>query len=215
MANPSVAELQHSEKYKFVFRLHHNQIKEFVKQRLSEGGKIVFLFMVYQLLMTLTGLFFFTRAMLKAFNGFWEPLGFSLAALVFSFTLLIVIHELLHAFALKLTGAPVINFGAYFKKFIFYAEADRHVLNGKQFTLVALTPLFVVQFVTAIALFFCINHPFAYFIIMVMSIHSLFCAGDIGLFSVFYEFDEDTLFIFDVKEERCSCFYEKVQPKTD
>ena len=105
MSNPSIYELQKSGNYELIGQLHHDEIKEFVLQQLSEGGKLVFSFMIYQFLMILLGLFFFTRSIVKAFNGYFEQLYFSLAALVFCFTFLIVIHELLHAAALKFTGA--------------------------------------------------------------------------------------------------------------
>jgi hypothetical protein len=117
----------------------------------------------------------------------------------------------LHGLALKITGAKKLSFGAYWKKFIFYAEADRHVLNHKQFELVALTPLFIVKLVTFIGLVFFINHPAFYFFIFTMSAHSLFCAGDIGLLSIFYRNKDDEIYTFDVKVEKKSYYFKKIR----
>ena len=167
--------------------------------------------MIYQFLMILLGIFFFARSIVKAFNGFFEPLYFSLAALVFCFTILIVIHELLHAVALKFTGAKKINFGGYLRKFIFYAEADQHVLNRKQFAFVALAPLTVVKIISLAGVFLCFNHPATYFFIFLMSAHSLFCAGDIGLLTLFYREKKTEIFTFDVKAEKTSYYYQQLR----
>jgi hypothetical protein len=214
MENPSIEELRNSEKYELIAQLNHRQIKEFVIHQLTENGKIIKVYMIYQVLMILIGIFFFTRSIVLAFQSSFDPLYYTIAAVVFSFSVLIVIHELLHGMALKITGAPKVNFGGYLKKFIFYAEADRFVINRKQFSFIALTPLFAVKLITLIGIILLFNHPGFYFLIFVMSAHSLFCAGDIGLLSVFYKNKTDEIFTFDVKAEKTSYFY-KVRRDTD
>jgi hypothetical protein len=111
--------------------------------------------------------------------------------------------------AIKLTGAPKVNFGAYFKKFIFYAEADQFVLNRRQFAFIALTPLVFIQIFTALALLFFKGSPAFYFPVVVMSAHSLFCAGDIALLSVFYQNPELEMYTFDVKAQKTSYYYQE------
>ena len=206
MANPTIEELQNEEKFELVVKLNHVQIKKFVIEQLTKKSRIVFVYMIYQILMMLTGIFFLTLSITTAFQGDFHPLFFTFAALVFSFSFLVIIHEGIHGIALKLTGAKTIRFGAYLKKFIFYAEANRHVLNRKQFTLLALAPLLVVQIVTFAGIGLYWNQSFVYFWIITMSTHSLFCTGDIGLLSVFYS-SENELYTFDVNEEKRSYFY--------
>jgi len=210
MENPGIDELQNGQKYELIAKLDHQQIKKFVINQLTKGGKVVRVYMIYQGIMILMGIFFLTMSIVIAIQGNLQPLLFSGAALVFSFSLLIIIHELLHALALKITGARKINFGAYLKKFIFYAEADRHVLNRKQFAFIALTPLVVVKLVTLAGILLFIPTAGIYFFIFVMSAHSLFCAGDIGLLSIFYHEKDDEILTFDVKEEKTSYYYRKV-----
>ncbi|WP_372950048.1 DUF3267 domain-containing protein [Mariniphaga sp.] len=209
MTNPTIEELQNSENYELVAELEHRQIKEFVIDQITTESKLIKGFMIYQGIMILVGLFFATRPIVLTMRGNSEPLFYLLGAIVFTFTLLIIIHELLHLLALKITGAPKITIGGYLKKFIFYAEADRHVLNRKQFALVALTPLVVVKAVTLIAIILTIGEPAFYFWMFVMSAHSLFCAGDIGLLSFFDRFPNSKVFTFDVKEEKRSYFFRK------
>jgi len=209
MQNPTIEELRTSDKYKLVAQLNHLQIKEFVINQLAENGKIIKAYMIYQVVMILIGIYFFTRSIVLAFQGSAVQLYYSLAALVFSFSLLIVIHELLHGIALKLSGAEKVTFGGYLNKFIFYAEADQFVINRKQFAFIALTPLFTVKLITIICLILFFNQPVFYFLIFVMSAHSLFCAGDIALLSVFYKTKNTEVFTFDVKAEKTSYYYQK------
>ena len=172
-------------------------------------------FMFYQIAMILFGLFFITRAIVLTFKHYNQPLIISVVALLFCFTLLVVIHELLHGAAMKFTGAPKINFGGYLRKFIFYAEADRHVLNRKQFAFVALVPLITVQIITLVGIGLSFQQPWVYFWIIVMSTHSLFCAGDIGLLSLFYGEKDEKIFTYDVREEKKSYFYRKIKDRRE
>ncbi|NCB06971.1 MAG: DUF3267 domain-containing protein [Bacteroidia bacterium] len=210
MPNPTIDELQNSVKYELIDKLSHPQIREFVMNQLTRNGRIVRIFMIYQVLMILTGIFFLSRSVVLAFYGNFLPLFYSVAALFFSFSLLIVVHELLHGLALKLTGARRVNFGGYLRKFIFYAEADRHVLNRKQFALVALTPLAVVKFICLAGIFVFFSQPGSLFFILTMSTHSLFCAGDIGLLSLFCQSRGNEIYTFDVKAEKTSYYYRKI-----
>jgi hypothetical protein len=210
MTNPTIDELRNSGEYELMAQLNHQQIKEFVIEQLTESSKIIKIYMIYQVLMIMIGMFFFTRSIVLAFKDYSMPLFYSLAALVFCFSVLIVIHELLHGIALKLSGAPKISFGGYLKKFVFYAEADQFVINRKQFAFIALTPLFAVKLITLIGIIFLFNQPVLYFLIFIMSSHSLFCAGDIGLYSVFLKLKNVEVFTFDVKAEKTSYFYRRI-----
>jgi len=210
MTNPTINELRNPENFELIAQVNHHQIKEFVIERLTSEGKIIRIYMYYQILMIVVGMFFFTRSIVFAFKGDLVPLFYSMAALVFCFSALIVFHELLHGIALKLAGAKRIVFGGYLKKFVFYAEADRFVINRRQFLFIALTPLFVVKLVTLTGIIIFFSHPILYALIFVMSAHSLFCAGDIGLLSVFFQNRENEIYTFDVKEEKTSYFFRKI-----
>lgn len=209
MQNPTIDELRSGDGYELEAELDHRKIREFVIGQLSSGHKMIPFYMVYQAAMMLAGIFFITRSLVLLIRGYSSPVIFLFLALVFSFSVLVVIHELLHGLALKLTGAGKVIFGGDLKKFIFYAAADRHVLNRKQFSVVALTPLLVVQGVTLVACLLTAGQPSFYFWITVMSAHSLFCAGDILLLSFFCRFPEEEVYTFDIKAEKKSYFYRK------
>ncbi len=209
MANPTISELQNSEDFELIAELDHSQIKEFVIDRLTTNSALTRFYMYYQTFMILLGIFTLTRAIVFAFRGTSEPLWFALGALVFSFTFMIPVHELLHGLSIKFTGAQKVNYGAYLRKFIFYAEADRHVMNRRQFTLVALAPLVTVQVLTLVADLVLWNSVWLYSVTTLMSVHSLFCAGDIGLLSIFYAEKDREVFTFDIKSEKKSYYYRR------
>ena len=137
----------------------------------------------YQFGMVILGLAFAVLGIIRFFRGENRNLTFILYSLFFSFTLLIPIHELLHGLSLKIVGAPRVTYGANLKKFVFYAEADHFVLNRKKFNLVALAPLVVIKIVSLAGIIIFFSHPAACFFVLLMCLHSLFCAGDIGLLS--------------------------------
>lgn len=209
MNNPTIKELQDEEQFELIAQLNHKQIKEFVIQQLQSSGKLVRIYMVYQLVMVLIGMFFLAWSIVSAFQNYFEPLYYTIAAMIFCFSALIIIHELLHGAALKLLGARNINFGVYFKKFIFYAEADQFVMNRKQFTLVALAPFVTIKLITLIGILLSIQQPILFLFIIVMSAHSLFCAGDIGLLSIFYRYGESKIYTYDIKAEKTSYYFRR------
>lgn len=210
MTNPTIKDLENKEQFELIAELDHKQIKEFVISRLTAGGWVVKWFMIYQVLMLVIGSFIITRSVIFAFENNLTPLWYIIAALIFCLTLLIVIHELLHGIAIKFTGAMKVNYGAYFKKFVFYAEADQHVLNKRQFTFIALAPLVVIKVITVCGIVLFFQHPAVYFLTFVMCAHSLFCAGDIGLLSLFFKNNDDDIFTFDVKTEKKSYYFKRI-----
>ncbi len=209
MANPTIEELQNEEQFELIAELDHKEIKEFVLNQLTMGGLLVKLYMIYQIVMLVLGLALVIWAVIQASKNYAQPLYSVLAALLFCFSLLIVLHELLHGLALKITGAPKVNYGAYLKKFIFYAEADRHVLNKKQFSVIALAPLVVVKFITLLGIILFYPHPMVFFFAIIMSAHSLFCAGDIGLLTLFYQDKNTETFTYDVKNKKKSYYFKR------
>jgi len=209
--NPSIEELREKEDFELIAELSHHQIKDFVKNHITEESRIIRYYMVYQILMVLTGLYFIIRSIFLAFTGIVQPIIFSASGLAFTLTLLVIIHELLHGFALKITGAKRIAFGGFIRKFIFYAEADRHVMNRKQFAFVALTPFVVIKLITLAGIIILYNQPALYFPMVVMTAHSLFCAGDIVLLSYFYRFPGCEIFSYDERSEKKSYFYKRTK----
>lgn len=207
--NPDINTLQDTTQFELIAELHHQNIKEFVIDQTLKGGSLVKFYMIYQLVMIPLGSAIFTYSVFLAFKQNPQPFYYCIASLVFCFTILVVIHELLHGIAIKLTGAPKVSYGANIKKFIFYAEADKYVMNRNQFAFIALTPLVTVKLITLIGILLYFNHPAVFALSIIMCAHSLFCAGDISLLSVFFGDKDFETYTFDVRSEKKSYYYRK------
>ena len=98
----------------------------------------------------ITGLLAFAIGGFSAFKLFFTNretvyLWWLLAGIIFTFSILIALHELIHAAAYRLVGEKKLSFGMNLRKFMFYVQADGQVLSFKQFQIVALAPAILVS----------------------------------------------------------------------
>lgn len=199
--------LQNDSQFELLAEVNHQELKEFIVEQISEEKFIIRIYAGYQILMMLIFTFFLTRAIIFAIQLHFEALSGIGLAFLFSFSALIVIHELLHAAAYLLTGARKISFGVILKKFIFYALADRQVISKRAFHIVALAPLAVVKLCCLLVLFLIGNSLFFYFALTIMCLHSLFCAGDIAMLAFYNLHRGKEIYNFDNRSEGKTYFY--------
>lgn len=204
-------DLQNNNEFELLAEVSHQKLREFVVEQIVEEKHIIRIYSVYQIVMVLLFTYLFTRSIVLAVKGYSEYLIAVGAALLFSFTLLIVIHELLHALAYLLTGARRVSFGLILKKFIFYALADRQVVASKAFHAVALAPFIVVKLITLVGFIPFYNNPPMYFFLSVMCLHSLFCAGDIAMLAFYNLHRGKEIYNFDNRSEGKTYFYTRIK----
>lgn len=202
-------DLQNENEFELLTEVSHQNLKEFVISQITEEKRIISIYSGYQLLMVLLFFFFFSRSVVLAIKGSTEMFVSFILAIVFSLTILIIIHELLHALAYLVTGARRISFGAVWKKFIFYALADRQVISPGSFRVVALAPFVLIKMICFIGIAIFYNEHFMYFFIAVMCLHSLFCAGDIAMLAFYRIHNEKEIYNFDDKAEGKTYFYRR------
>ena len=190
--------------------IEHSNLKPFLRREIIGNQGWGLIAKMYQGI----GLLLVGFALIKAFAPYMtrrdtaslEGLGMGV---LFSFTVLIVLHELLHAIAYLLVGAKKLSFGMNLRKFMFYVQADKKVLNYKQFMFVALAPAVVVGFVSLAGAIFFYGQPLYYFFMILFGLHGLFCGGDFGLLCFFENQKDDEIYTFDVKKEGKTYFYKK------
>ena len=205
-------DLKNSDEFELLTEVTHSNLKEFVIEQIAEEKFIIRIYSVYQVVMMLIFTYLFTRGIVLGIKGFYETLTGIGIAVLFSFSALIVIHELLHAGAYLFRGAGRISFCFIPKKFIFYALADQQVIESKDFHFVALAPFVTVKLVCLAGLILFFQHPILmYFFVGVMCLHSLFCAGDVAMLA-FYKLNSDKeIFNYDSKTEGKTYFYTRKQ----
>jgi len=209
---PTIEQLHAGGRFELLATVSHTRIKDFVLSQIMEDRRFVPYYMVYQTVLFLAAIFFFTRSVVLALRGDSAYVLITVGAVLFSLTVLVLIHELLHGLVLKLAGAPKVTFGMVPGRFIFYAEADRFVLSRNPFLWVAFTPLVAVQVVTLLLVIFWYGQPMVYFPLMVMCIHSFFCAGDVALVTLFYRFPGLEVYTYDNREEKTSYYFVEKTP---
>ena len=148
----SPEDLKDESKFELLTEVSHQKLREFVVAQITEEKHIIRTYSIYQVVMILIFTFLLTRGIVLSIKGHSETMISIVLAVVFSFSALIVIHELLHALAYLLTGARRISFGIIPRKFIFYALADRQVIAKRAFHIVALTPFIVVKLICLIGI---------------------------------------------------------------
>lgn len=204
-------ELISSNEYEQIIALKHSEIKTFIVTEVEKQSIWARIANMYQI----TGLLAFVLGLFKAFMPFFTKresiyLIWLVLGLVFTFTVLIIMHELIHALAYRYVGARNLSFGMNIRKFMFYVQADKQVLNYKQFKIVALAPVVTVAIVSILGMIIFYNHAAFYFFIPLFAFHSMFCGGDFGLLCIFANRADKEILTFDIKSEEKTYFYAKI-----
>jgi len=207
MKSYSVKELNESPDFELIKVVDHGQIKSFIWEQIDEPTPLIRYYGIYQMAMLGVYLGIFGVCVKQAIGGDVVPLFWFIAALGFSFTFLIVIHELLHAAAYRVNGIKKLSFGAIWRKFVFYVAADRQVVGPRVFKRVALAPFVWVNVLSVIPGILCWVHPCAFFFFSIMCIHSLFCAGDMAMLAFCSRTPDKLIFHYDDLAEGKTFFY--------
>lgn len=208
-------DLQDETEFELLTEVSHQHLKEFIIRQITLEKSIIRVYSVFQGLMILLFFFLFTRGIVYYFKGLsaQQITGIGLAIL-FSFTFLVVVHELLHAVAYLLTGSRRISFGMIWRKFVFYALADRQVIARSAFRLVALTPFVAINIVCVAGFLFNSNVTLNYFFLGVMALHSLFCAGDIAMLAFYNLYPGEEIYNYDDRSKGKTYFYRRKKTQT-
>lgn len=200
-------DLQNDNCFELLAEVSHQNLREFVVAQIKVEKHIIRYYSAYQVIMLTLFVFFLTRSILFSMKGFSEPLISIVFAVLFTFSVLIIFHEFLHALAYLLAGSRRISFGFVLRKFVFYALADRQVVASKAFHFVALTPFVVVKLICLALLLSTDNNQVFYFFLTVMCLHSLFCAGDMAMLAFYNLHRGKEIYNFDNRSEGKTYFY--------
>lgn len=198
--------------FELIEEVSYSNLKAFVIKEIGYKSKLIRWYSITQvvaiLILLFVGCFYLFEFI---FNSHYktELITFGLS-LVFSFTLLVIIHELIHAAAFLILGKRDIGFGAQWKKFLFYAESNREVLNRNEMLTVALAPFAVITILGLSLFFFFPNKPISLAGLFVFLTHFFFCGGDFAIISFFIRQKPFELFTFDDRIEKKSSYFRKI-----
>lgn len=200
-------DIRNSAEYELLAQVKHKKIKSFILEQLSPAGRLMSYYSVYQVLMVLLLLLMFGYSSVQAFLGEPQLLVAMACALLASFTLLVLLHEAIHAAAYRLCGIRNLRVGAIWRKFIFYVAADGEVVDYRSFRVVAWAPFVVIKLLCVAATVLLYPAVASWFFITVMAIHSLFCAGDMAMLAFYLKNGRSKLYSFDDLREGKTYFY--------
>ena len=208
---PSIEELFNPTEYELIEEVEYEDLKSFLLNEISQKSFIIKLYGFFQIIaiIGLIAIFSFLGFGFHSEGNFKPELTMAAFALLFSVTLLIPLHELIHAAAFLVLGKKDINFGVQLKKFIFYTESNRQVLTRREMNTVALAP-FVVVLIGGMALFLLGSSTVTSlpWLIMVLT-HFLFCGGDFAIVSFFSRYRHAEVYTFDDRELKRSYYFRK------
>ena len=204
----TVEQIMKDSRFQLLDKLHYDDIVDFATEYVRKRTRSMFfylvliiIFFILQWSAFLYGIFandMNTISLLKQF----------LYGLIISLTIVIPLHELIHALGYFLLGARKIRFGAVLKHFAFYAVADDFVANRNAFIFLALSPFVIVSLLNLAGFIFVQGYA-SYTYISVLFFHATMCAGDFALLS-YFEFHRDKeLYTFDDVGKKTSYFYYK------
>lgn len=205
----SPIDLKDEAKYQEIATLSHDDIAPFVKEQIAHRNSYTlfyFRFNVLMMFVLIVWLFFDISKNHLEMSNVLMYLGIGVLA---SFTIMIPIHELIHGITYKLVGAPKVSYGGSFKKFVFYAAADKFVIGRRNFKMVALAPFVIVTSIAILSLLF-VGPYYKWISLGIIFAHTALCGGDFGMISFFEKNREKELYTYDDIAAKISYFYEKI-----
>lgn len=209
--NPSPSQLLDQEQYKLINTVHYSEIKPFIKSLFALQSPLLKGFGIFQIISLIIPLGLLGYELIQVFfhQSSLNEVYCIFGGTLFSFSFLIIIHELIHLLGFKLLGKKQLSIGGNIKTFLFYVEAHEQVINKRQYTMIAILPFVFVLTFTLIGANIFWTAPCSLFFITVGAIHSLFCAGDIAMIVYMHHFKSET-YTYDNVKEKVTYFYQKV-----
>jgi len=202
-------DLINNPEFELIEEINYANLKSFVVKEIERRSALIVAYSIVQVVAILaaTGFLAFFAFGLIIDGNFGAELTTAGCAILFSCTLLIPIHELIHAAAFLALGKRDIGFGVQWKKYLFYAEANLQVLNRNEMIMVGLAPLAVIAIVSITIIALQISTLTSLFAAIVFTMHLLFCGGDIAIISFFVRHKHLEIYTFDNREMKKSFYY--------
>lgn len=211
--NPSPEELLNNSDYELMNEVEYSNLKPFIFNEITQKSVLIKFYGILQILALaiLIGILsFYLVGLIK--SGLFKPEMLTIGlSILFSFTLLIPVHELIHAAAFLVLGKRDIGFGVQWKKYLFYAESNRQVLNLHEMIIVALAPFLTVLIAGLCCFFFSPSKVVSLSGLVIVLLHFMFCGGDFAIISFFNRYKEFEMYTFDDRNLKRSYYFRKKQ----
>lgn len=200
---PTASELEESDEYEKLQDLDHDEMVPFLLENLKNRNPVNGAFKHGTMLLIALILF--------VWIGRWNTTYFFVglgAGILFTFTVGLILHELLHMLVYKLLGAKKTKLKPLWDQGAVAAVADHFVVSEKEFYWLAFTPFVVLTSAGLVALFMTTGWIF-YGVSIFLVIHATACIGDFSLAGYMYEHRKEGIYTYDDVENDRSFFYKR------
>lgn len=198
---PTVEELEKLDRYQKIQDLDHQEMVPFLLENIKERNPVTGFFKHGTMLLIAVVLF--------AWIGRWNTSDFLwglIAGIAFTFTIGLVLHEMLHLLVYKLMGAKETKLITLWDQGAVVAVANHFVVSNREFYWLAFTP-FAVLTAAGLAGLFWANGWILYAISFFIIFHATACIGDFSLAGFMYKHRKEGVYTFDDADEQKSYFY--------
>ena len=192
--------------FQLLDKLHYDSVVEFATEYLRKRTRSIGIYLILIIVFFIIQWSAFVYGITVRELNFVSLLQQFLYGLIISMTIVVPMHELIHALGYFLLGARKIRFGAVLRHFAFYAVADDFVANRAGFIFLALSPFIIVSILNLLG-FFLVGGYAGYTYISVLFFHATMCAGDFAMLSYFEYHRDKELYTFDDVKNKTSYFY--------
>lgn len=205
-------ELENSSRYNKIMEVSHEELLYWVSDHIRPDNLPMRIFYLLNL-PVLVFIFYKIYFILFVAPLNWFYLASIILISVVAFVIVVIpLHELIHAASFKAMGAKNVSIHAQWNKMLFYAIADKYVLNGKEFAVLALLPfLFINALLTAGIIF--LRGELRVISVVFLFLHLTGCIGDFALLGYMYENRKKRILNYDDREKGLSYFYEEISKK--
>ncbi len=199
-------ELRDSGKYSLLKELSHDKIIGFVIAQMKQLRWPIAFFYLFNVVLLALMMLFTAGNIIHSYISwglYWMYLGIGV---VLGMLVVIPFHEMVHGLAYKLSGAPMVKFGADMKQMLFYASAPGFVAGKHEFFLVAFSPFVLINLLFLAGIVFG-SPEIQWGFLVAIFMHSTMCVGDFAMANYFASFPGKKVYTYDDKSEKRSYFF--------
>jgi hypothetical protein len=203
------SELTDTTRYKKLLELKHDELMFFVASQVRPRGLPMQLFYIMNL--PLLGYIFYKIyqiIFISPVNWFYL-VGIVLLGLLIFALVIIPLHEILHVLAFRMLGARKTSIHAQWNRMLFYAIADKFVMNSREFIFLALFPFVLINLALIAGVMF-LHDEYKVLSLVALFFHFTGCIGDFALLNYLFQNKDKRILNYDDEALGMSYFYEDI-----
>jgi hypothetical protein len=194
-------------KYRQILAVPYSDLIDFVLDYLRKKSGLMIFF--WSVCLIFLGIALLVRINISGYYPLKNIMLHSILGLIVFPILIVPIHEALHVIPFFLTGARKIKVGMDLSQYIFYVTAHRHVVNARQFSIIALIP-FIIMTVAFFVLTLFAPGLWKWSLSIFLFVHTTMCAGDFALLNFLWLNKHKKIYTWDDADEKMAYFYEEI-----